>query len=139
MPNLSSVPEILFFVVLITSFWPGIESPRHLDKPKKGYWTIATVFWPMRKAYQDLWPHHAVLEKGARAAHTLAALLTSVIFVIGIWAPIPAGWVAVEVVVVTFLLGRTSGFWSADRRIIEAQQADEAADAERQTPTAPRS
>jgi hypothetical protein len=144
MSDFSLVHDLLFWIVILTSFWPGIEDARSVDRPKKGYWTVATVFWPIRKAYHDLWPHHAVLERAARGPHALAALLTTVIFVLGIFNPafvkaIPPGWIMVEVAVVAFLLGRTSGFWSADRRIMAAQQADEAAEAETgaRSPTSP--
>jgi hypothetical protein len=138
MSDFSSVPDLLFFVVLLTSFWPGIDSAPPLEKPKKGYWTINTVLWPAKKAYHDLRPHHAVLETAAQRCHALAGLLTTVIFVLDIWAPalmkaMPPGWIMAEVAVVAFLLGRTFGFWSADRRIVKARRADEAAEAEAKT------
>jgi hypothetical protein len=126
MSEFSYVPDILFFITIPTSFWPGIEDARRIEKPKKGYWTIDTVFWPAKKAYHDLWPHHAVLERAARGPHALAGLLTSVMFVVSIWVPIPPGWIMGEVAIVALLLGRASGFWSADRRIIKAQQAEDA-------------
>ena len=133
MPDFSFVPDLLFWLVIFTSFWPGIEDARYAEEPKKGYWTVDTVFWPVKRAYHDLWPHHAVLERAARGPHRLAALVTTAVFLLGLFAPahvrtLAPGWIMAEVAVIAFLLGRTSGFWSADRRIIKAQQAD-AADA----------
>lgn len=126
MSDFSWVPVLLWFVVFASSLWPGAEPARPVDKPKKGYWTVATVFWPWRKAYHDLWPHHAVLERGQRSAWLVA-------FLIAVPTPLIAnrtrlsspGWIMIEIGVVAFFLGRASGFWSADRRIIKAQQTEE--------------
>ncbi len=136
MTDFSGIPALLWIVVVLAGLWPGAEPARPLDKPKKGYWTVSMVFWPIRKAYNDLWPYHAVLEKAVRNAWLLAfeiaVVVTLVLDLFHLAKSIPAGWIMTEVAVVTFLLGRASGFWSADRRIIKAQQADEAAEAKSQ-------
>lgn len=133
MTDFSWVPALLWGVALAAGFWPGVEQPRALDRPKKGYWTVGTVFWPLRKAYHDLWPYHAVLEKGLQHAWSLAVLIAVVVSLavnfLHVFKSLSTGWIMVEVAVVAFLLGRASGFWSADRRIIKAQQAEKATDA----------
>ena len=134
MSDLSGLPEILFWGVLLTSWWPGLTNAAYLEKPKKGYWTIDTVFWPLRKAYQDLWPEYAVLEKAARRSHAAAAYIAVSIWLLTHFVPpfvhaFGPGWIMTETALITFLLGRTTGFWSADRRLRKVRQADEAAEA----------
>lgn len=125
MSNFSSVPIVLWVAVFATAMWPGAEPARPLDKPKKGYWTVATVFWPLRRAYHDLWPHQAVLAKGQRSAWLIgfyvAALTMLAIDVFHIAQLNSPASVMVEIGLVAFFLGRASGFWSADRRITKAQ------------------
>jgi hypothetical protein len=137
MTDFSWVPALLWGVVILAGFWPGAEPPRVLDKPKRGYWTVSTVFWPLRKAYHDLWPCHAVLQNGLRDAWLLAFAIAAIVTTVTDWFHlaklVPAGWLMAEIAAVAFLLGRASGFWSADRRIIKAQQADEAVEAQAET------
>lgn len=132
MSDFSWMPALLWVVVVVTALWPGAEPPRAPDKPKKGYWTVSTVFWPLRRAYHDLWPHHAVLEKAQRNSWLLAFMIAGLVnLAIDLfhWAKaVPTAWLMAEVAAVAFLLGRASGFWSADRRIIEAQRADQTAE-----------
>ena len=121
MSNFSWVPMLLWGIVIVAGFWPGAEPVRPLDTPKKGYWTVATVFWPMRRAYHDLWPHSTALGKGQRGAWlialeiaVLATLASDLLHLAKVMSP---GWMMLIVGAVAFFLGRASGFWSADRRL----------------------
>ena len=131
MTDFSWVPALLWGVVIIAGLWPGAEPTRAPDKPKKGYWTVGTVFWPMRRAYHDLWPHHAILEQAVRntwlLAFGIAGIFNGVVNGFHLGKVISPWWIMTDVAVVAFLLGRVFGYWSADRKIIKAQQADEAA------------
>jgi hypothetical protein len=133
MTDFSWIPYLLWGIVGALGFWPGSEPARPLEPPKRGYWTIATVFWPVRRAYGDLWPHHAALAKGQRSAWAIgfyiAALSSLLIDIFHVTALKSPEWVMVQVGGVAFFLGRASGFWSADRRIIKAGQVDEATEA----------
>lgn len=132
MSDFSWVPTLLAFVVFFAAAWPGSEPPGKVEKPKRGYWTIGTVFWPLRRAYHDLWPHHAVLEKGQRGAWLVAfevgLLIGSFADLFHLTKYLTTGWIMIEVAVVAFFLGRASGFWSADRRLMKAQMEGEGAE-----------
>lgn len=121
MTDFSGVPGLLWIIVMVAGLWPGAEPTHALDRPKKGYWTVSTVFWPIRKAYNDLWPYHAVLEKALRSnwaiALWIALIVTTIVDLVHL-VRISPGWIMIEVAAVAFFLGRASGFWSADRKII---------------------
>jgi hypothetical protein len=135
MINLSSVPEYLFYLVwLIVILAPGYRQLEPVEPPKKGYWTVGSVFWPIRKAYRDLWPVSPALGSGTQLALFLAFCFAAVPrflkdFVPALSGAIPQIWYLVEVAAVAFIVGRATGFWSADRRVLKDQQAD-AADAQ---------
>jgi hypothetical protein len=130
MSELSWVPGALWGITLLAGFWPGVEPAPALEKPKKGYWTIHTVFWPIKRAYHDLWPHHAVLEKAASNCRLLAFAVAAAALIAQDWFHLSEVtspyWVMAQIAAVAFLLGRASGFWSADRRISKAQESGEA-------------
>lgn len=127
MINLSFLPEALFYVLLLIGMWaPGTRELEHVEPPKKGYWTVGAVFWPIRKAYRDLWPSNADLKSGVQLSFFLAFWLTAIPSLLEDLAPrlmnrVPPGWYLVELAIAAFLIGRASGFWSADRRIAKEQ------------------
>jgi hypothetical protein len=133
MINLSSVPGYLFYLVwLIVIFGPGYRELEPVEPPKKGYWTVGSVFWPIRRAYRNLWPSNETLRSGLRLSLILGFCFAAVPRVLQDFMPsaaasIPQGWYLVELGAVAFFVGRATGFWSADRRIHKPPALKEAA------------
>jgi hypothetical protein len=123
MSGVSFIPEFVYTLVLmIVLFWPGYRAEPLVEPPKKGYWTVGTAFWPIRKAYQQLFPVNKILSAAFRRALLWALILTYVLRMLTKYVPAVAshlnpGWYLAEFGVAAFLVGRASGFWSADRRI----------------------
>jgi hypothetical protein len=123
MSELSAIPEYLFYaVMLILAVWPGYGETKPVDPPKKGYWTAASMFWPLRKAYRTLVPANPSLSSAIRTTLGLAAILAfafklSIRLVPAVAHIVTPHGYAIELAAVAFLVGRASGFWSADRRL----------------------
>jgi hypothetical protein len=109
----------LFLLLLI---WPGYRDVEPLESPKQGYWTVASVFWPLRRAYRSLWPADPALAKSMQNSFRLALTVAVAADVGSRSSPGVAeamsrnGW-EIVVAAVALLIGRGLGFWSADRRI----------------------
>jgi len=126
--------EWVMAVFLLLLIWPGYRDVEPLETPKKGYWTVATVFWPLRRAYRNLWPADPALAKSMQISFRLAlAVAVAADLAWRNWLAAAefmnrSGW-EIVIAVVALLIGRGLGFWSADRRIAKGLSIKEAADA----------
>ncbi len=130
MPNVSMVPQDTFWLLfLLALFWPGYAPASQPDRPKKGYWTVGSTFWPLRRAYADLPPDDQVLLSGFRNTMRLALLIALAVDLLArnqaVVQSMPPHWQAIEIGVLAILVGRASGFWSAGRRIRRTDTAIE--------------
>jgi hypothetical protein len=116
------VHDLWLVVIFILLFWPGYKETAPPERPKKGYWTVRDVFWPIRKTFFELGPQIPVLSLAMRTNLALAAMGAGLCMIASdFWAPFNAflsqrGLIE-ETVLIAFLIGRGSGFWSADRKL----------------------
>jgi hypothetical protein len=134
MPGQSPIPFFIFEAVLFTTlFFPGYSDAPPLERPKKGFWKASDPFWPFRKAYRDLWPVNAALMRAFRIHLAVALFLSGALdlslkFVPAVAHAFTPAWLLIECGVIGLLVGRSSGFWSADRRLrASAKKTDETA------------
>ncbi len=104
---------ILIFIVGLISFLPGneVNAP---EPPKKGFWQVKDVLWRFR-------PVNTILLNSYRASLGLATIL-AVITNMALGSIAPA-WLTLDYAIIALLVGRASGFWSADRRLQKEVQA----------------
>jgi hypothetical protein len=118
----SLVPFYIVMAVLcIGMVWPDNEDKPSPDAPKKGFWQAKDALWPIRNAYSGLRSANLALRHGSRNAISLAVVVAIVTDILARHFKVPETssqvWFLLECGGVSFLVGRASGFWSADRRL----------------------
>jgi hypothetical protein len=104
---------ILVFIIGVILFLPGNEGADPAP-PKKGFWRARDVLWRFR-------PLNTTLLNSYRGSLGLAGIL-AIITILTLHSISPE-WLALDYAIIALLLGRASGFWSADRRLRKEIQA----------------
>lgn len=120
--------DICFAIFLILALWPGYKDLAPHERPKKGFWTFGSLWWPLKNTWRDLAPTNKALHSTMRINLALALLLALACSIAAKFLPAFDAFMtwkgaALEFVILALLLGRASGLWSADRRIRNAAKA----------------
>jgi hypothetical protein len=121
--------SIWMVVFLILAFAPGYHDRPPLERPKKGFWRVADVLYPWRKALRELRPRNPKLLQAYSGSLVLAAFLAGGLNLAALTSPafekaMSPFWISVECAALTFLVGRAFGLWSADRKIESEKDID---------------
>ena len=120
--------DICFAIFLILALWPGYEDLAPLERPKKGFWTFGSLWWPLKNTWRGLAPTNKALRSAMRVHLALALLLALACSIAAKVLPAFDAFMtwkgaALELAILALLLGRASGLWSADRRIRSSERA----------------
>ena len=128
-PSLTAL-VVLAVVGVVTGLWPDHGDKPPPEAPKKGSWQASDMVWPIRRVYRDLTTINASFLRSSRRCLYLAFMLAVVVHLATQYAPATESpnWFLLECGVIGLLVGRASGFWSADRRLRSHQDKSDQAD-----------
>ena len=126
----STTSWILLAVLLVLVLVPGYSDRPALERPKKGFWRVEDIVYPIRRALRGLWPANPKLLASYRSALAEAWLVAGMSNLVarnfpGFVKTLPPIWLVLEGLVIGLFLGRAFGFWSADRKLQKQDGAEE--------------